>query len=535
MSLFDLPTKDTPLGPKNSGVAGFDKMIVQPVSQPGGVRPLTPGETVTFNWRSDSSKWTNYKECRLYCRWEVRVGPSGGAGNARTRGNFPINLRFSACPNTAAFGGGCKYTLNSTVINNCPGTYYEHAMANLWQKQDGSGETAGSNALLTRDKRLRAAMETAHQSEDANLTHDNQRLPSKQAMLRLATPYAAADFGNHEVEIEDLIHVSAFQTGQLAPPGDHSLEFTVAQFPGADMFYSQTMVAGVQAGGNAINHPAYTNVVMVGSKGFPVAGAYAQGTVYACLRHCELHVAYASPQMPIIPSSVQQRLSSMQVLTRAIDSSNVSTQLQIPPSTRQVWVGLRQNHHDIRMDREELSKASVEADEYGLTQATGAGAAATRPYGWQQFQMRCGTASAPNIPYSNLDARSGKYSRVFNDALSVVGKPNGLRATEWSFDEFCGQTSTNGAVYGAAGAAGAGVAADLAGKVFGDTGGLIMARLITPPGSRDNTLFIDGQLRGYNAGSLTELVVVCIYEELVTMDFAPPQELPLSTSRVHVI
>ena len=84
------------------------------------------------------------------------------------------NLRFSACPNTAVFGGGCKYILNSTVINNCPGTYYEHAMANLWQKQDGSGETAGSNALLTRDKRLRAPMETAHQSEDANLTHDNQ-------------------------------------------------------------------------------------------------------------------------------------------------------------------------------------------------------------------------------------------------------------------------------------------------------------------------------------------------------------------------
>eukprot|EP01046_Picozoa_sp_COSAG06_P108230 COSAG06_NODE_54623_length_293_cov_1.371134_1_plen_45_part_01 len=34
-------------------------------------------------------------------------------------------------------------------------------------------------------------------------------------------------------------------------------------------------------------------------------------------------------------------------------------------------------------------------------------------------------------------------------------------------------------------------------------------------GSRDNTLFIDGQLRGYNAGPTTELVVICIYEELV--------------------
>jgi hypothetical protein len=81
--------------PKNSGVAAFDKMIVQPVSQPGGVRALTPGETVTFNWRSDSSKWTNYKECRLYCRWEVRVGgAAAGAGAARTRDNLPPNLRF---------------------------------------------------------------------------------------------------------------------------------------------------------------------------------------------------------------------------------------------------------------------------------------------------------------------------------------------------------------------------------------------------------------------------------------------------------
>jgi hypothetical protein len=34
--------------------------------------------------------------------------------------------------------------------------------------------------------------------------------------------------------------------------------------------------------------------------------------------------------------------------------------------------------------------------------------------------------------YSNLDSRSGKCSRVFNDALSVVGKPNGLRASEWN-------------------------------------------------------------------------------------------------------
>eukprot|EP01043_Picozoa_sp_COSAG02_P025969 COSAG02_NODE_1480_length_12399_cov_250.195935_9_plen_132_part_00 len=131
-----------------------------------------------------------------------------------------------------------------------------------------------------------------------------------------------------------------------------------------------------------------------------------------------------------------------------------------------------------------------------------------------------------------MKVESGKYSRVFNDALSCVGKVNGLRATEWSYDEFCAQTSANGVAYPAAAA---GAAADLGGKVFGDVGGLIMQRLITPPGSRDNTLYIDGQLHGYNPGALQELVIICVYEELVTQEFAPPQELPISTSRVHVI
>ena len=42
-------------------------------------------------------------------------------------------------------------------------------------------------------------------------------------------------------------------------------------------------------------------------------------------------------------------------------------------------------------------------------------------------------------------------------------------------------------------------------------------------------------LHGYNPGALQELVIICIYEELVKMEFAPPQELPISTTRAHVI
>jgi hypothetical protein len=37
----------------------------------------------------------------------------------------------------------------------------------------------------------------------------------------------------------------------------------------------------------------------------------------------------------------------------------------------------------------------------------------------------------------------------------------------------------------------------------------------------------DGQLHRYNLGALQEQVIICIYEELVTQEFAPPQELIL--------
>ena len=62
-----------------------------------------------------------------------------------------------------------------------------------------------------------------------------------------------------------------------------------------------------------------------------------------------------------------------------------------------------------------------------------------------------------------------------------------------------------------------------------------MLPVIVLHGSRDNTLYIDGQSYGYNQGALMEVVIICIYEELVTQEFAPPQELPLSTTCVHVI
>ena len=71
-----------------------------------------------------------------------------------------------------------------------------------------------------------------------------------------------------------------------------------------------------------------------------------------------------------------------EAISEFIQSLLTDSRLPIPPSTRQAWVGTRQNAHDIRMDREEMGKASVEIDELGLIQpAPLAGAPATRPFG----------------------------------------------------------------------------------------------------------------------------------------------------------
>ena len=538
MSLFNLPTADAPLGPKNGGTAAYDKMIVQPVSQPGGANALVSGTAVNFRFRSDSSKYINYRESRLYCRWSVAIGPpqnaagDAAAGAARSRSTLPPNLRMAACPNSACFGGGAKYTLNGTVVENMPDRYYEVACANLWAKQDGSGETAGSNGLLTRDKRMRVARDNNSSRATGNITLDGGRLPAKQAIIRLAHN-KAVQTGAEEFEIEEPIHLASFNgSTQLCGPSDHELEFIVATHAGSDMFFSQDMIVDYDNNAAVVQHHAYRDVKLVGAGGFPAAGAFAAGTVYVCLRHVEAHIAYISPQMATIPASVSNRFSEYFITTRALDSDAPQLQVVVPSSTRQIWIGMRQNHHDVRMDREELSKATGEIDEYGATQATGAGAAATRPLGWTNLQCRLGTASAPVIPFSNLDVRTGKFSRVFNEALSICGKPNGLRATEWSYDDFCGQTSANGAFYPDTADQ---VLGDIRSTVMGDMGGLVMLRLITPPGSMDNTLFIDGKLRAFNPGAKQEIVIIAVHEQRVAMTYAAPQELPISTVKTAVI
>ena len=94
--------------------------------------------------------------------------------------------------------------------------------------------------------------------------------------------------------------------------------------------------------------------------------------------------------------------------------------------------------------------------------------------------------------YSDLDVLHGKHARPYNDALSVVGKPSGLRSVSWDYDHYCGRRSATGQKYpgDCDGMIGSVAAAD---RVFGDSGPVYMMRLLMPSSSLSNMVEIRGE------------------------------------------
>ena len=193
--------------------------------------------------------------------------------------------------------------------------------------------------------------------------------------------------------------------------------------------YAADAVDGDEPAGTFTGLKAYTKVV----QGIPTAGNnFAPGTVYVEIEDVEMLVNYASPAggQGIVPASQSLKFSELQVATRPLRSSVIAEEVVVPVGTRAVYVTSRQNVHNILADAEELSRAQGGADEVGLiTQEAGgdkAGDADTMPKPVTSLQCSIGGVHAPSQLYSDLDTTSGKMARPYADALSVVGKPNGL-------------------------------------------------------------------------------------------------------------
>ena len=137
--------------------------------------------------------------------------------------------------------------------------------------------------------------------------------------------------------------------------------------------------------------------------------------------------------------------------------------------------------------------------------------------------------------YSDLDVLHGKMSRPYNDALSVVGKPSGLRGVSWDYEHYCGRRSATGQKYptDCTGTIGSVAAAD---RVFGDSGPVYMLRLLMPSSSLSNMVEIRGTLAANPAPTAEQhLVVIALHDELLNTTYAPPAELPVKTEKVPII
>jgi hypothetical protein len=109
----------------------------------------------------------------------------------------------------------------------------------------------------------------------------------------------------------------------------------------------------------------------------------------------------------------------------------------------------------------------------------------------------------------------------YNEFLSVIGKPLGMRGNTLTYADYVGSHSCNGP----------------SGPGKGDHGPVIALRLLMPDSSLSNNLQIRGTLNsvssdtsGPNDAGGQEMVVIVVADSLLDVQYAPPTEIPVSTA-----
>ena len=146
------------------------------------------------------------------------------------------------------------------------------------------------------------------------------------------------------------------------------------------------------------------------------------------------------------------------------------------------------------------------------------------------LQVQLGSAVSPKIPYSQLDPTNGNVSREWSDYLAAIGKPLGLRGCSQSLSEYCGWDNANGPSF----------------PRNGNRGPVSLLRILNPPNSLSNVLQIRGQLapcKSYagvdqsnpQTEAQMELVVLVVSDNLMTVEWQPPAEIPLRTATAPIV
>ena len=548
-------------GLKNNGVSEYGVDVIQPVTSIVKEQ-FQSGKQIEFRLRSSASRWLNWRETKLMVRYRVAFGPRTGNANgpACTRSNLPPNVIMQACPNSQLFEAVRLVQNGQTVENQT--SYPTCAMANLYTKYDMTGESAGSNALLTRRKDMRTPVDSA-QADDLGLISTSELRNPKQTILQMC--HENNKEGGSPFEIAEPLWLASTQGSSeyYRAANDYQLFFTINQHWKDDLFHSKPLnvqqlfeadapLIAAAGGAAAVSDfmsntgfAAYEHVV----QGFPSedfsGNHFAPRTVYVEIESVELLANFVSAAAgPITPPSQSLKFTEMQITTRKLTSSVVRESIVVPPSVRTLLVAMRQNVHSILADSEEFSKAGSGADELGLTLADGAGRPTTQPQVLTSLVAHCGGRVVPTQMYADMDVLHGKMARPYADLLSTVGKSSGLRGVSFDYEHYCGRSSATGQLFPDAdlaanpptGATATIGSVAVANRVFPDSGPVFAMRLLMPSSSLSNMVEIQGTLTGNPASTAEQhLVVIALHDELLNTIYAPPAELPVKTEKVPII
>ena len=316
--------------------------------------------------------------------------------------------------------------------------------------------------------------------------------------------------------------LSTWQSPFAIPSSDFTLSMTVSSTMLKDLLYDTAGAYGCGADGAALG-------VIPGSGDI---ASVKMGQIYVQLKECSLHLNYQHPIVPFIPKSVSIRYNPMQVSTHLLTDQTVNLTQIVPPSTRSVYLFMRQRFNHVCADREELSKAAAGIVETGESDATtgrfkyfsstltsyrdgevdsrnvDAGNALYDTQPLQNLQIQLGSQIQPREQLAMMDPTQGKMSRAWQLYTEFLNKAAGMRGSVMSFDEFCGYHSANFE----------------SGPRMGDRGpGFYFNVAGSPAGSLATDLQIRGQLM-QNPGDKAsqELVIIAVSDSLWNVGWQSP-------------
>ena len=145
---------------------------------------------------------------------------------------------------------------------------------------------------------------------------------------------------------------------------------------------------------------------------------------------------------------------------------------------------------------------------------------------FQNLEVQLGSSIAGR--YTAMNPIQGKMQAPWNDYLSALGKPNGMRGSQLTYSEYCGVhnadvTHTRPAKTGPK-------------NNVGKTCGGFWMRIINPSGNLSNMLQIRGELSEQpGANSQLELVICAVSDRLLQCSYVEGQEIPVSTTVTDIL